>query len=490
MLFGFAAVLLAERDLAQSTPAIWQRRGRAFALVAVIASMLMPAGTQGADAETVDLRPPVRAGQIRNVRVQVDVEGKLKLNPDGKEVKHLPLKVQAEMDYVERVLAQGRDWTEVRLARSYGKAAAKIRLRESELVNEIRPARRTIVVDSDGKRSLQFSPLGPLTREELELIETPASGLAPESILPGKLLKLGAKWSLADSTAARLLGLEAVSQNEVECTLDSVKDKVALVVLAGKVSGAIGGVSSDIELKGKLNFDLGKRAVTWLTLAFTENRAIGHAQPGFEVLTTVKLVSAPTQSAAELTDKALAGLKLKAEPSQTLIEMTSDAAGFELVHDRRWQVMVEQANLSVMRLVDQGDLIAQCNISRLPQLPKGEQLTLEGFQDEVKRTLGKSFGTLVEASEEANDAGIRVLRVVVSGTAGELPIQWMYFHLSDDLGHRAAIVFTIESSLLERFAQVDRELIGGFHFSADKQPTLAPPAREAAKIDESGPVLR
>ena len=103
-----------------------------------------------------------------------------------------------------------------------------------------------------------------------------------------------------------------------------------MISLAGKVAGAVGGVSSDVELKGKLNFDLKQRAVTWLTLACRENRDIGHAQPGFETLTTLKLVSAPTRPAAELSDKALAGLPLASTSATTLLELTSESAGYQL----------------------------------------------------------------------------------------------------------------------------------------------------------------
>ena len=98
---------------------------------------------------------------------------------------------------------------------------------------------------------------------------------------------------------------------------------------------------------------------------------------------------------------------------------------------------------------------------------------MEGFQEDVKRVLGNNFEEVVEASEETGDNGLRVLRVVVAGKAGDLPIQWTYYHLSDDKGHRAALVFTLESSLLDRFATIDRELIGNFRFLADKNPTPA-----------------
>jgi hypothetical protein len=430
--------------------------------------------------EPVDFRPAAKAGSFRQAKVIVEVEGKLKLNADGKEVKHLPFKVAGELHYIERVLSQAKSWTDVRLLRSYRSAQAKLRLHESDLTTELRPDRRLVAVQSSAKEVVQFSTGGPLTREELDLIEAPASGLALEALLPSGATKIGGQWPLSDTVVARLLGLEAISQQDVTCTLDSVKDNVAIVSLAGKVAGAVGGISSDIELKGKLNFDVAQRAVTWLTLAIKENRAIGHAQPGFDVLTTLRMVCAPIKPVEELSDKVLGSLTLQPDAAQTLIELNSDAGGFQLLHDRRWSVMLERGDLTVLRLVDRGDLIAQCNITPLAALPKDQQLSMEGFQNDVKRVLGKNFEEMIEATEETGENGLRVLRVVVAGTAGELPIQWTYYHLSDDAGHRASLVFTLESSLLSRFAHIDRQLIANFRFVESKQPTAAPNAESAA----------
>jgi len=423
-------------------------------------------------ADTVDFRTP-GAISYRQAKVLVEVEGKLKLNAEGKELKHLPLKASGELQYVERVLPAAKSSSAVRLVREYQTAKADIRLHESELKNELRSDRKLICVETDGKKSTVFSPSGPLTREELDLVTVPGGGLLLDTVLPPRQLKTGEQWTLEDAAVSRLLGLDSVSQHDFAGTLSSVKDNVAILSLAGKVTGSIGGVSSDFEIKGKLNFDVKQRTITWLTLAYKENRAISHSQPGFEVLTTVRMVVAPTQPFAPLNDKSLAGLALNATESQTLVELKSDSAGYEVIHDRRWSVMLERPDLTVLRFVDQGDLIAQCNITNPPALPKGEQLSMEGFQEDVKRVLGKNFEEMVEATEEVGDNALRVLRVVVAGKAGELSIQWTYYHLSDEHGRRVSFVFTIESNLLEKFAQVDRELIGNFRFIELKQPTLA-----------------
>jgi hypothetical protein len=470
MLFAFAAAIFHN---AAHCPKSKRVALTAIGSILLIATFGFPLRAAN---ETVDFRPAAKAGSFRQSKVIVEVEGKLKLNADGKEVKHLPFKVQGELNYVERVLSQSKSWTDVRLLRTYQSAQARLRLHESDLATELRPDRRLIAIQSSAKEAIQFSPSGPLTREELDLVEAPASGLALEALLPSGTMKISGQWPLTDTVVARLLNLEAVSQQDVSCTLDSVKDNIAIISLSGKVAGAVGGVSSDIELKGKLNFDLAQRAVTWLTLAIKENRAIGHAQPGFDVLAKLRMVSAPTKPVDELGDKALASLTLQPDAAQTLIELNSDAGGFQLLHDRRWSVMLERGDLTILRLVDRGDLIAQCNITPLAPLAKDQQLSMEGFQNDVKRVLGKNFEEMIEATEDTGENSLRALRVVVAGTVGELPIQWTYYNLADDAGRRASLVFTLESSLLSRFAHIDRELIANFRFIEGKHPTVAEPA--------------
>ncbi len=442
-----------------------------------------------AEDKTYLFRPAQAAGWHQQAKIVVEVEGDLKLNPDGSAVKHLPLKVEAELQYVERTLEAGGALANVRTVRSYAQATAKIRLRDTELTNALRDDRRLIISQSDEKQAATFSPIGPLTRDELDLLDVPASGLSLAALLPPQALAVDQSWKIPDWAVTRLFNLEAVSQHDVTGKLTEVKDDIATIELAGKIAGAVGGVSSQIELKGKLNYDFGQQAVTWLALGYQENRAIGHAQPGFNVAAKLRMVAAPIAPVTTVNDQALVNLPLQAGSGTTMVDFVAESAGFRLAHDRRWNVMVDRHDVTILRLIDRGDLVAQCNISPLPSLAEGQQLTLEVFQEDVKKTLGKSFGQIVEASQETGDGGLRTLRVIVSGTASDLPIQWSYYHLSDKAGQRLALVFTIEGSLVERFAQIDRELVSGLQIVPGKQPTPAEPKgpqlESAAKLKDS-----
>ncbi len=434
---------------------------RQSASVALLAACSFPAY-----AADEPLLLAVNAGETRpqQVKLAVEVAGQLKMNPSGREVKFLPLSVTAELNFLQRRLPELLDSSAVRLVRQYTGAEAKFNLKNTEFAHQLRNDRRLMVLQTDGDSGNYFSPLGPLTREELDLIDVPGSGVLPELLLPGKELKVGETWTLTDAAVVRLLSLDAVHKQDIVGKYDELRDGIAILSLEGKVAGAVGGVSSDVNLKAKLNLDPKQQLLTWLALSFTENRAIGHAQPGYDVTTRIRMLTALVDSAPDISEASISSLPLVAKSGETLLAFRSEKGGFELNHDRRWRVMSERYDNAVLRMIDRGELVAQCNISKLKSFAKDEKLTLETFQEDVKVALEKQKATITEAAQSTSEAGILVQRLTANGVASELPIQWTYYHLADPAGRRASIVFTIDAKLAEKYAHIDQEIIAAFRF--------------------------
>ena len=434
----------------------------------------------------------VNSSETRSQRVKVAVEvaGQMKMNPTGREVKFLPMSVTAEQLFLQRRLPESKDAKTIRLVRHYETAETKFNLKNTEFSEKLRDERRLIVLQTEADEGTFFSPEGPLLREELELIDIPGTGVLPELLLPGKALKVGETWTLTDAAVVRLLSLDAVHKHDIAGKFDELRDGVAILSLEGKASGAVGGVSSDVNLKAKLNIDPQEQLLTWLALSFTENRAVGHAQPGYDVTTRIRILTKFVDDAPEISEKSLAMLPLTAGLGEKLLTFRSEKGGLELNHDRRWRVMTERYDSAVLRLVDRGELIAQCNIAKLKNFSKDEKLTIEAFQQDVKKALEQNKGTITEASQNTTDNGLSVMRLLVTGAASEIPIQWTYYHVADAEGRRASLVFTIDAKLVERYAQIDQELISGFRlFDPPKsvgEPTPADkPAEETAQKPNS-----
>ncbi len=460
---------------------------RKFLRVSAIAGLLAACGgaTYAAPNESTGetLLLAVNAAETRSQRVKlaVEVAGQMKMNPSGREVKYLPLSVSAELNFLQRRLPELKDSAAVRLVRHYSSAEAKFNLKNTEFSEKLREDRRLIVLQTENDEGTYFSPLGPLLREELELIDVQGSGVLPELLLPGKELKVGETWTMPDAAIVRLLSLDAVHKHDVVGKFDELRDGVAILSLEGKATGAVGGVSSEVNLKAKLNLEPKEQLLTWLALSINENRAIGHAQPGYDVTTRIRMLTAIAADAPELSETSLAKLPLTAGLGEKLLTFRSEKGGFELCHDRRWRVMTERYDSASLRLIDRGELIAQCNIAKLKNFAKGEKLTIEAFQEDVKKGLEKQNATINEASQNTTDSGLVVQRLLVTGTSSELPIQWTYYHVADSEGRRASLVFTIDAKLVERYAHIDQELISAFRLFDPPKSVGEPTPAEKAK---------
>ena len=114
-------------------------------------------------------------------------------------------------------------------------------------------------------------------------------------------------------------------------------------------------------------------------------------------------------------------------------------------------------------------MIAQCNVSALTPGEPDKLVSREKYQEDIQQALGKDFKEFVEAGQTVDKANRRVLRVVVRGTASDLPIVWNYYHIADQQGRQMACVFTFEEKFAQRLGNADREIIDSLRFVETKQ---------------------
>lgn len=413
-----------------------------------------------------DLTSALVPGETCRVKVLYELDGELKLKVEGGLPAKSPVKVNAQLVYDEKMLALDPSQSRANSAvRHYESAQAAIVYREGTVQPQLREDRRIVAVQAASAQDvILYSPLGPLDRDELDLIDVPANSALIDALLPARQMTVGQTWKLEVDWLAPLVALDAVHQSNLVCKLDRVEKNLAMIHIQGNVSGSVGGVSSEIGLAAKLSFDLKAKRVTWYAMTLKENRAIGHAHPGLEATARIQMAIQPASNVPNLHPDMLADLHLQADEPARLLEFRSRAGGFELLTDRRWHVLIEREDVSVLRMVEGGDLIAQANLSALAPLESGETFTIIDFQQDVKRALTDHFGQFVTASESVTDNGLRLMRVVTTGKVDDLPIDWVYYHIMDDAGHRLSCVFTYESALSDRFAAVDQSLLSSLRF--------------------------
>lgn len=446
-------------------------RGFVAVILVLLAGRTLAAG---AADEKQSLKSRHQIGEVSRVEVALQVGGELKLVNDG-QTKTLPMSVVANLKYDERLLALEGERPS-RSARYYDDTRAVIKVEKGGEKPSLGPFHRLIVAEKTGQSSpTLYCPTEPLAREELDLIDVQGNSLLVDRLLPEAPVALGDSWKLTDGVLADLLGLEAVSWSDVSAVLGQITDGVAEIAAAGTINGAVGGVATEIELKAKYRFDMQQARISFVALLVKEKRAVGHVGPGLDTVAKLIMTITPKSASENLTAVVLAQVPKKLTEEVSALGYAAASGQFRFQHDRRWYLTSDDAKLTVLRLLDRGELVAQCNISLLHG-GKKTPVTLAEFQQDVQHSLAKNFGQFVHASQSTSEAGYSVLRVVAHGTVSQLPIEWVYYLIQDPQGKRLTLAFTYEQSLTERFGQADRALVAKLRMTEPPAPTAARPS--------------
>ena len=367
------------------------------------------------------------------------------------------------------------------MARQYRRCDAVIKIDKGQTKARLRDDRRLVAVALGSSDVTLFSPTAPISQEELDLIEIPASSMLVERLLPDRPVAPGDQWQHDQDLVAALLNLDAISTCDVTSVFKEATAAAAQLELAGIVQGAVDGVSTEIEIKGRYKFDLQLKRITWVALLIKEKRGIGHVAPGVDVTARLQMKINPAADCPGLSDDQLTGITFDPRRQDLLLDYTSPQGNFQFLHDRAWHVVDDADKTVALRLVDRGELIAQCNVSALPPGQPGKRFTLAKFQEDVQQSLKDHFERFLSAAESHNAAGHETCRVIASGAVEKLPIQWNYYLVSDDKGHQAVLAFTMETELVDRFGTSDESILATLRFVPPAAETAAQPTPTPAR---------
>ena len=181
-------------------------------------------------------------GRIQRIRVSLKVEGQLKVIPFGsKDTIELPLSAVGEVSYDERLVSTSPRKT----LRYYDHAKAQIQVGDGGSTQSLRQSRRLIAYSEQGF----YSPWGPLTREELEMVNVQGNTALVDRLLPSGPVAVGAKWKPKPRSLARFLGIDVVSESSVTCTFSKVSGENAVIHIEGTIEGGDGGVAVQIKVQ-------------------------------------------------------------------------------------------------------------------------------------------------------------------------------------------------------------------------------------------------
>lgn len=458
------------------------RRSRSRGVVRWFATSTFIVSFAGAlpAVEKFDLTEAADDSRIFKLDTTLEVSGKVYPEPGAD--KALKLAVEGRFVYDERRLSgTGRESQTLRSVRHYARADATI---HEQAVNAkpggeqlsnlaLRNGLRLIVAQGQADGVELFSPSGPLTADELQLLKTPGDSLAVIAMLPGEKVEIGDSWQPPEWVLPMLTNVEAAEKSTLKCKLESVEKNTARVVVEGEITGITLGVPAHVKLEGSFLYDLDQLCIRRIELTQTEKRSIGTVSPGLDVSAKVAITRTLETTPQRLTDKNLANLPLEPNDASLLLMFDIPAWKLRFFHDRHWHLRYQTPEVAILKLMQDGRPIAQCHLKKLPDAEPGKHIPEEDFQGDVQRTLGKDFQEFVEAEKLKLRDGLFIFRVVAVGSIPDrtekkepafLPMQWMYYLVANPDGRQVSFAFAIEPKLVEDLKSRDLSIVGGLEF--------------------------
>jgi len=416
------------------------------------------------------------------VKSQISTTGKVQAATAGGNKEDLKLQANVTFEFLSRRLPSGgRDALALREARQFRVAHLVTSVADYETQARLPADRQLIVATGDREGLISYSPQGPLTRETVDLLEIPGDPLALLALLPLTEVRVAEEWTPADWVLQMLTGVEAVETTELKCRLEQATAKAAKVTFQGKIKGQRLGTNTTVSVAGAFLFNREQQYLSQSKTIYTITSDVGTVNPGLDMQVTTSLTRTPADSADQLTDEFLKSIPLDAPPAALGLEYVAAPWGMALNHERDWHlfqaVYDASAPVAILRLVELGSLVAQCNLSPAPPAPDGKTTPLEQFEADIEHSLGERFGEIISREKIPTADGRQIFRVEVNGNVvikstkgrADIPMVWIYYLVANPNGRQASFVFSVEPDLMEQLKGRDRELVTSLKFVAPTQ---------------------
>ena len=417
---------------------------------------------------TVRLVEDPKPNRLLSVTAHLDVRGRI-LAPVGVD-RVVPLPLQASADLLwqtRRLPAVGEFHGSLRTLRSYISAVSSVRVDRRTTESSLRASRRTIVTEGTPSGLRHYSLEGTLTGDEVELLGLPADPLALIGTLPLGQVPHDHTWAPGRWTLPLITGLDAVTRGSLKGRIIKVTATTADVLLEGTAEGAAGGARSQVTFSGSLVFDHQHGFLKQASITIEEHRQAGPISPGLEIIAKVKIERKPATGKVRLQPAVVAGCPKQPTPTHLRLLLATPGGG-RLLHDRNWHVYHQTPEVSILRRLENGRLVAQCNLSNAPKVAPGSGTGREAFLRDVKTALGPRLRDVVSIEPLRPRRGWRVM---ATGIDHGLPMHWFYYLCTHPTGRQLSLVFAVESDRLKSWARRDRTIVSRLEVTTTRPRT-------------------
>jgi hypothetical protein len=376
-------------------------------------------------------------------------------------LRFLKLDVAGKLNYFQRELGTNQ------AIRSYDKAEAKIKIEKAETTSKLSAKNDTVIArlkPGAGTNVEIASIKSTLLQSELELIDSPADPLTHAGLLNKKQIKTGDEWTPKSDALAKFLNVRQVTKSDVELHAKKVDADSARLYLKGSLTAEVGDVETEMKVSGIVIVDMKKRLVSTLKMSIEEKRGQGQIAPGFDGQTIIDIRISDNNSTPKLANSQLTQLTQGRKIRQRLL-WSSRAGFFEMAYDPRWKMITSDQEAAVLRFLENGTLMAQCNVVLLPKRPADKPITLDGYKQQVRKIVESDKNAkLISATQKTTDNGNTAICVAVSGIEDGVAVQWNYYHVAATDGRQLTFVYTLEKSHQERIKVHAERMVNEFKF--------------------------
>ncbi len=343
--------------------------------------------------DPVRLQEVFSAGYQYRVSSRVDLAGKLNLPAEkGKPgPRTLEIAGKSAIDYDERILALDKEQRVHKAIRLFQRIEFQRKIGGQTQQYQLRPEIKRMVLLRHNQLEIPFSPDGPLTWGEIDLVRTDVFTPALTGLLPAGPVRPGDRWPASSAALQEMTDLEKIDQGSLTCTFDSftelAKRKHARIALRGAVRGLGEDGPGQHHLDGFFLFDLESNHLSYLSLKGThylldrEGKELGKVEGHFV------LTRQPHVAAREIADAGLRGLVLEPNDDNTQLLYDNAEQGVKFLYPRRWRIAgVNGRQITLDEPRGSGVLLT---LEAPAKVPTGAQ-----FMQEVRNWLAQQKATL------------------------------------------------------------------------------------------------
>jgi hypothetical protein len=355
---------------------------RSWLLYVVETAVVLCGVTRSADAQApVQLHEAFPVGARYQAQIRVQLSGTLTLPAEkGKpDPKPLQLTGESSIDYEERVLSLDKDDKVNKTIRVFRRIDFERQLGTTPQKATLRPSVRRIVQVRMNNTEVPFSPDGPLTWGEIDLLRTDVFLPALAGLLPGRAVRVGERWKASVEAVKELTDYETIDEGSLDCRLDRIftmdQRRQARVSLTGTVRGTNEDGPARQQLDGFFWFDLDGKYLASLTLNGKHTLLNGDGKEMGRVEGRFVLSRQPGGQHRDLSDDALRGLSVEPGPDTTRLLYENEDLKLSFLYPRRWRVSGVQGRQVTLDGADGNGLML--TVEPTERVPTGAQFLAE-----------------------------------------------------------------------------------------------------------------